>query len=42
MEEVVRRLKDKKERLAQRVSELESASSAVFDMSSNAGHGLRG
>ncbi|KAI8571200.1 hypothetical protein RHMOL_Rhmol01G0100500 [Rhododendron molle] len=37
MEEVVRRLKDKKERLAQRVSELESASSALFDMSSNAG-----
>lgn len=42
MEEVVRRLKDKKEGLVQRVSELESASSAGFDMSSHAGQGLRG
>ncbi|KAF7123669.1 hypothetical protein RHSIM_Rhsim12G0198200 [Rhododendron simsii] len=42
MEEVVRRLKDKKEGLAQHVSELESASSGGFDMSSHAGQGLRG
>ncbi|KAF7123664.1 hypothetical protein RHSIM_Rhsim12G0198000 [Rhododendron simsii] len=42
MEEVVRQLKDKKEGLVQRVSELESASSGGFDMSSHAGQGLRG
>ncbi|KAF7123961.1 hypothetical protein RHSIM_Rhsim12G0198300 [Rhododendron simsii] len=42
MEEVVRRLKDKKEGLMQRVSELESASSGGFDMSSHVGQGLRG
>ncbi|KAF7124663.1 hypothetical protein RHSIM_Rhsim12G0198100 [Rhododendron simsii] len=42
MEEVVRGLKDKKEGLVQRVSELESASSGGFDMSSHAGQGLRG
>ncbi|KAI8529533.1 hypothetical protein RHMOL_Rhmol12G0232200 [Rhododendron molle] len=42
MEEAVRRLKDKKEGLVQRVSELESASSGGFDMSSHAGQGLRG
>ncbi|XP_058192449.1 heat shock 70 kDa protein 15-like isoform X4 [Rhododendron vialii] len=42
MEEVVRQLKDKKEGLVQRVSELESASSGGYDMSSHAGQGLRG
>ncbi|KAF7124913.1 hypothetical protein RHSIM_Rhsim12G0198400 [Rhododendron simsii] len=42
MEEVVRGLKDKKEGFVQRVSELESASSGGFDMSSHAGQGLRG